>query len=74
MRFGTLSKVYHWWIQWGGFQGVNNCFTMGYYPENWTHGYITPIHKGNDPSDPNNYRGITITNSLGKLFMSSPVP
>ena len=46
----------------------NNCFTMGYYPENWTHGYITPIHKGNDPSDPNNYRGITITNSLGKLF------
>jgi hypothetical protein len=46
----------------------NNCFTMGYYPENWTHGYITPINKGNDPSDPNNYRGITITNSLGKLF------
>ena len=41
---------------------------MGYYPENWTHGYITPIHKGNDPSDPNNYRGITITNSLGKLL------
>jgi hypothetical protein len=34
----------------------------------WSHGYITPIHKGNDPSDPNNYRGITITNSLGKLF------
>jgi len=46
----------------------NNCFTMGYYPENWTHGYITPIHKGNDPSDPNNYRSITITNCLGKLF------
>jgi hypothetical protein len=20
----------------------NNCFTMGYYSENWTHGYITP--------------------------------
>jgi hypothetical protein len=26
------------------------------------------IHKGNDPSDPNNYRGIAKTNSLGKLF------
>ena len=25
----------------------NNCFTMGYYryPENWTHGNITPIHQ-----------------------------
>ena len=25
----------------------NNCFIMGYYryPENWTHGNITPIHQ-----------------------------
>jgi hypothetical protein len=29
---------------------------------------ILPSISVNDPSDPNNYRGITITNSLGKLF------
>ena len=46
----------------------NNCLTFGNYPEPWTKGYITPIHKGGEASDPNNYRGITITNCLGKLF------
>lgn len=46
----------------------NNCFTFGHYPEPWSKGYITPIHKSGDMSDPNNYRGITITNCLGKLF------
>ena len=25
-------------------------------------------HKGNDASDPNSYRGITITNAFGKIF------
>jgi hypothetical protein len=26
------------------------------------------MHKGNDPTDPNNYRGITITGAIGKVF------
>jgi hypothetical protein len=30
-------------------------------------GYITAIHSGNDPTDPNNYRGITITGAIGKV-------
>jgi len=46
----------------------NACLTYDRYPESWSVGYITPIHKGNDASNPNNYRGITITNTLGKLF------
>jgi hypothetical protein len=29
---------------------------------------IRAIHKGNDPTDPNNYRGITITGAIGKVF------
>ena len=46
----------------------NGCLTFGYYPKLWSSGYITPIHKSNDISDPNNYRGITVTNAIGKLF------
>jgi hypothetical protein len=30
--------------------------------------YVAAIHKGNDPTDPNNYRGITITGAVGKVF------
>ena len=41
------------------------CLSSGIYPNSQANGYITAIHKGNDPTDPNNYRGITIT---GKVF------
>ena len=34
-------------------------------------GVICPIDKNNGPSDdPNNYRGITLLSSMGKLFTS----
>jgi hypothetical protein len=33
-------------------------------------GYITTIHKANDITDPNNYRGITVTSAVGKMFNS----
>ena len=33
---------------------LNKCFLFGKYPETWSEGYITPLFKGNDPSDPNN--------------------
>ena len=48
----------------------NNILSNGIYPTAWAEGYIVPIHKKNDKKDPNNYRGITISNSLGKLFNS----
>lgn len=38
------------------------------YPEQWTKGYIVPLYKTSDKNDPSNYRGITISSCLGKLF------
>lgn len=48
----------------------NASFSSGCYPKQWADGYITPIHKSNDISDPNNYRGIAVTSAIGKLFNS----
>ena len=36
----------------------------------WADGYIKTLHKNSNIDDPNNYRGITITSSVGKLFNS----
>jgi hypothetical protein len=47
---------------------VNACLNYGIYPEKWVEGYIMPLHKGNDIYDPGNYRGLTITSAIGKLF------
>ena len=44
------------------------CFSNGHYPDTWADGYISPIFKSEDPADPNDYRRITITSSLGKVF------
>ena len=46
----------------------NFCLANTCYPQSWAKGYISPIFKSGDPTDPNNYRGITITSNLGKLF------
>ena len=46
----------------------NKCLTYGLYPDTWKIGYIRPLHKNGDVSDPGNYRGISVTNALGKLF------
>ena len=41
-----------------------------YYPSDWRKGRIIAIHKKGDASKPENYRGITLTSCLGKLFNS----
>ena len=46
----------------------NACLSNGQYPSQWFIGYITPLHKSNDCSDPSRYRGITITSVIGKVF------
>lgn len=46
----------------------NACLSSGQYPSQWSNGYITPLHKSDDSSDPSNYRGITITSAIGKVF------
>lgn len=48
----------------------NKIFTSGEYPESWCKGIVTNIHKKGSFLDPQNYRSITITSAIGKLFNS----
>ena len=48
----------------------NDCFELGQYPSTWSDGIITAIHKSGNASDTNNYRCITISSVIGKLFNS----
>ncbi len=41
---------------------------FGTYQESWKHGLVKPIFKNGDQTNPKNYRGITLTSCLGKLF------
>ena len=38
------------------------------YPKSWSLDILTPLHKKNEKSDPNNFRGIVVSSCLGKLF------
>ena len=40
------------------------------YLSDWKIGYIKPIYKGEDPTQPTNYRGISIMPCLSKVFNS----
>ena len=46
----------------------NNILASGEYPLIWAGSWITPIHKKGDLVDPNNYRAISITSCLSKVF------
>lgn len=46
----------------------NKIFESGVFPENWSEGYIIPLHKKGNLNDVENYRGITLLSILGKLF------
>ena len=46
----------------------NVLFKTGQFPNSWTEGIIIPIHKQGNSADPNDYRGITLSSCLGKLF------
>jgi len=39
-----------------------------YIPPVWLHAFITPIFKKGDPTDPHNYRSITLTCTLCKIM------
>ena len=43
-------------------------FRAGLFPPAWALGAITSILKKGDPTEPNNYRGITVGHVLGKLY------
>ena len=48
----------------------NEILTSESFPKNWSTGYIhvVPIYRKGNICDPSNYRGITISSCLGKLF------
>ena len=46
----------------------NEIFDKGIYPENWTDSIIQPLYKKRNPNDPNNYRGISLSDISSKLF------
>jgi exonuclease III len=48
----------------------NDVLKTAIYPKSWAQGYISPIYKSGNPLDPSNYRGITITSCIAKVFNS----
>lgn len=48
----------------------NLALSVGYFPDIWNQGLITPVYKNGDKFDPNNYRGICVNSNLGKIFCS----
>jgi len=48
----------------------NKILNSGKFPKVWNISLLTSIYKSGDPSDCGNYRGISLTSCLGKLFTS----
>ncbi len=48
----------------------NYILVSGYFPEAWAESYIKPLFKGGSVYDPNDYRGISLSSCVGKLFCS----
>ena len=47
----------------------NTVLCRGVFPDTWGESLIIPIHKKGDKTNVNNYRGIMISSSLGKIFL-----
>ena len=52
----------------------NKIYQDGVYPSAWAKGIIVPIHKKGDKLDAQNFRGITLINSMAKIFSMSKKP
>ncbi|MEW8545738.1 MAG: reverse transcriptase domain-containing protein, partial [Candidatus Thiodiazotropha sp.] len=46
----------------------NRSLDQGYFPIQWKHGNVCPLHKKDDKSLPSNYRPITLLSILGKTM------
>ena len=46
----------------------NKLYDAGHYPTQWTTGVIVPIYKKRTRSNPANYRGITLTSTMSRIF------
>jgi hypothetical protein len=47
----------------------NKILNSGEFPNEWSENVITPIHKKGDKNSPNNYRAISLVNSISKIFI-----
>ena len=47
----------------------NSILSSRQFPQEWCLSLITPVHKKGPRDDPNNYRAISVVNSLSKIFM-----
>ena len=48
----------------------NEIFDTGDFPDEWGKSIITPVHKSGLINDPNNYRGISLIDSICKIYMN----
>ena len=48
----------------------NKLFDHGIFPEQWTESVIFPLFKKGDVNNPNNYRGISLSNVSSKVYSS----
>ena len=46
----------------------NKIFENGHFPDTWSEGFVIPLHKKGSINDAENYRGITLLSTVGKLF------
>ena len=46
----------------------NVIFEKCYFPSKWTKGFIVPLHKKGVVNQVENFRGITLLSTFGKLF------
>lgn len=46
----------------------NFILNSGTFPQSWNESYLVLLYKSGNRLDPSNYRGISITSNLGKLF------
>ena len=46
----------------------NKIFELGIFLQEWSEGYVIPLHKKGSLNDVENYRDITLLSALGKLF------
>ena len=46
----------------------NSILQSSFYPSKWKMDILTPLHKSDIKSEPNNFRGIAVSSCFGKLF------
>ncbi len=68
MIINEMFKVQNDNLQLAILHTINVILRSGVYPSDWKLGLISPLYKSKDPDDPNNYRGICMSDCLSKIF------